>query len=146
MKDPACAVTEHPLRAEELLDWLADPAHGARDLFLGVVRAEHEGRKVRAVSYDCFKPLAEKTLREIAREAQERFGSRLACAHRVGRLEVGEASVAIAAGSPHRAEAFEACRYVIEEIKRRLPVWKKEHYEDGDSAWLPGCALERAPR
>lgn len=137
-------ITERPLRSEELLELVGRAGHGAQALFLGVVRDHHEGRSVRAVTYDCFRPLAEKTLSEIAREAASRWQAVVACAHRVGTLEVGEASVAIAAGSEHRAEAFEASRWVIEEIKRRLPVWKKEHYADGGAAWLSGCALDGA--
>ena len=117
------------------------PAHGATASFVSVVRNEHEGRRVVAVTYDAFEPLAAKVLAAIVAEASAKFGARVLAEHRVGRLAVGEAGVAIAAGAPHRAEAFEACRYVIEEIKRRLPVWKREHYVDGDSAWLSGCSL-----
>ncbi len=134
-------VTERPLRPEELLALVSAPGHGAQDLFVGAVRDLHEGKRVEAVSYDAFIPLAEKTLAGIAAEAEERFGAKVAAAHRVGRLEVGEASVVIAAGAPHRAEAFEACRYVIEQIKVRLPVWKQEHYADGSKSWLEGCRL-----
>src|SRR5438105_2970284 len=85
-----------------------------------------DARRVPAVSYDCFAPLAEKELARIAASAERRWPVRVAAAHRVGRLTVGELSVAVAAGSAHRAEAFEACRFVIDEIKHRLPVWKKE--------------------
>lgn len=121
------------------------PSHGAEASFVGVVRNRHEGRSVLAVTYDAFEPLAAKVLAEIAEEAAGKFSALVAAEHRVGRLAVGEASVAIAAGAPHRVEAFEACRYVIEEIKRRLPVWKREHYVDGESAWLSGCSLAAHP-
>jgi molybdopterin synthase catalytic subunit len=85
--------------------------------------------------------MAEAKLAEIAAEARERWGTgEIAVVHRVGRLEVGEASVAIVVASPHRAEAYEASRYVIEELKRRVPVWKREGYVDGDSEWVPGFA------
>ncbi len=141
MPATASFITEHPLRPDELLSMVSRSSHGAQTLFLGVVRDHHEGRAVRAVTYDCFRPLAEKTLAAIASEAAARWKAAVACAHRVGTLELGEASVAIAVGCEHRAEAYEASRFVIEEIKRRLPVWKKEHYEGGDSAWLPGCGL-----
>lgn len=144
LPDVTAEVTERPLRPEELLELVRRPGHGAEAVFLGVVRNHHEGRAVRAVTYDCFVPLAEKVLSEIAQEAAGRWKAAVACAHRVGRLEVGETSVAIACASAHRAEAFDACRHVIEEIKRRLPVWKKEHYEGGDSQWLSGCALPHA--
>lgn len=125
---------------------VSSPRHGAVASFVGTVRAVHAGRRVKAVSYDCFVPLAEKELARIAADAEKRWPVRVAVAHRVGRLAVGTASVAIAAGSGHRAEAFEACRFVIEEIKRRVPVWKKEHYLKGDGRWLAGCALHRGRR
>lgn len=139
---PVAVVTERPIRPEELLDLVSRPAHGAQALFLGVVRDHHEGRAVRGVTYDSFRPLAEKVLLEIAADAERRWPCLVACAHRVGRLDVGETSVAVAAASAHRAQAFDACRHVIEEIKRRLPVWKLEHYAEGASAWLPGCSLD----
>ena len=139
------SISERPVRPEELLDLVSANAHGAQSLFLGVVRDEHEGRRVTAVTYEAFAPLAEKALAEIVAEAESRWPVQVAAAHRLGRLAIGEASVGIAAGSPHRAEAFEACRFVIEEIKRRLPVWKKEHYSDGESRWLSGCALGNRP-
>jgi molybdopterin synthase catalytic subunit len=122
---------------------VSSPRHGALAAFVGTVRAAHAGRRVKSVSYDCFAPLAEKALARIAADAEKRWPARVAVAHRVGRLKVGEASVAIAVGSVHRAAAFEASRYVIEEIKRRLPVWKKEYYLKGDGRWLNGCALRR---
>lgn len=140
------ALRRGPLDAAALTSFAGAPGHGAVAVFIGVVRDLHEGRSVEAVSYDAFEPLAAKTLAAIAREAAERFGAVVAAEHRLGRLLVGEASVAIAAGSPHRAEAFDACRWVIEEIKRRLPVWKQEHYADGGSSWLEGCSLRHQPK
>lgn len=134
-------ITERPLRVEELLELCAASGHGAQALFVGVVRDNHEGRRVEGVTYDCFAPLAEKMLAAIADEAHAKFGAKIAAAHRIGRLAVGEASVVIAAGTPHRAEAFDACRFVIEQIKARLPVWKQEHYVDGSAQWLDGCKL-----
>lgn len=139
-------ITKAPLDLAALCRAVSSPKHGAAASFVGVVRSPHAGRIVKAVTYDCFAPLAEKELARIAARAEKRWPARVAVAHRVGRLRVGEASVAIAAGSAHRAEAFESCRYVLEEIKHRLPVWKKEHYAKGDGRWLPGCALGRAKR
>lgn len=136
-------VTRAKLEPAALAAAVASRRHGASAQFVGVVRAAHAGRRVRAVEYDCFAPLAGRELARIAREAERRWPARVAVAHRVGLLKVGEASVAIAAGAMHRAEAFEACRFVIEEIKHRLPVWKKEHYDRGPGRWLPGCALGR---
>lgn len=135
-------VTAAPLEPGMLLARVAAPGHGAQTLFVGVVRDLHEGAPVVAVTYDCFAPLARKALAEIAAEAAARWPVRVAVVHRTGRLAVGEASVAIAVGSPHRAAAYEASRHVIEEIKVRVPVWKEEHHPDG-SAWLEGHPLAR---
>jgi molybdopterin synthase catalytic subunit len=134
-------ITRTPLDLARLCRATASPAHGATASFVGVVRARHAGRRVKAVSYDCFVPLAEKELARIAAKARRRWPAAVAVEHRVGRLAVGEASVVIAAGCAHRAAAFAACRFVLEEIKHRLPVWKKEHYVRGDGRWLPGCSL-----
>ena len=136
-------VTAAPLDSATLCRAVSSPKHGALAAFVGTVRAVHAGRRVKSVSYDCFVPLAEKALARIAANAERRWPVRVAVAHRIGRLKVGSASVAIAAGSGHRAEAFAACRFVIEEIKRLVPIWKKEHYETGDGRWLSGCALHR---
>ncbi len=131
-----------PMRA---LTRVGDCGHGAQTFFLGVVRDHNFGKRVVAVSYDAFAPLAEKTLRDICLEARGKWGAglRFAVVHRTGRLGVGEASVAVAVGSPHRAESYEASRYVIEELKVRVPIWKKEHYENGETEWLRGHALCR---
>jgi molybdopterin synthase catalytic subunit len=91
------------------------------------------------LEYSAFAPMAERVMREIAEEAAERWETGdIAVVHRVGRLELGEASVAIAVASPHRDAAYQASRYIIEELKRRVPVWKKEGYLDGEQEWLPG--------
>lgn len=136
-------VTNSRLDPAALARAVSSPRHGAVAAFAGAVRSVHAGRRVTAVSYDCFVPLAEKELARIAARAEKKWPVRVAVAHRVGRLRVGELSVAIAAGSVHRAEAYAACRFVIEAIKKTLPVWKKEHYAGGDGAWLAGCALRR---
>jgi molybdopterin synthase catalytic subunit len=138
-------ITRQAIDLGRLVAAVQDAAHGAVATFIGTVReSSHDGANpssVFAMTYDGFEPLAAKVLQEIASEAEARWGVRVAAAHRLGRLEVGEASVAVACGSAHRSEAFDACRYVIEEIKRRLPVWKKEHFADGRTAWLEGHAL-----
>jgi molybdopterin synthase catalytic subunit len=136
-------ITRARLSPAALAAAVASPRHGAVATFVGAVRAVHAGRRVKAVAYDCFVPLAEKELALILREAGRKWPAQVAAAHRVGRLTVGTASVIVAAGSMHRAEAFAACRWTIDEIKRRLPVWKKEHYVRGEGRWLPGCALHR---
>jgi molybdopterin synthase catalytic subunit len=135
-------ITDRPIDATALLARVAAAEHGAQTLFLGVVRDHHEGKRVSAITYDCFAPLARKTLAAIAAEAAERWpGVRVAVVHRVGRLVVGEASVAIAIGSRHRAASYEASRHVIEQIKARTPIWKQEHHADGSSDWLDGQPL-----
>lgn len=131
-----------PIRPEELLARVAAPGCGGQALFVGTVRESNEGRRVAAVLYDAFSPLAERELSRIESEAQARFGARVAAAHRVGRLVVGEASLAVAAASVHRAEAFEACRWAVGEIKHRLPIFKREEYADGGAGWLEGHRLE----
>lgn len=136
-------VTREPIRPREVLDRVGADEDGAALLFLGVVRNHTDGRRVEGVGYEAYREMAEAVLGEIAGEAAEILGTdRIAVTHRIGELRVGEVSVAIAVSSPHRAEAYRASRYIIEEIKTRLPVWKKEHYAEGESAWLPG---ERPP-
>ncbi len=136
-------ITKSRLDPEALTRAVASPKHGAVASFIGAVRSPHAGRHVTAVSYDCFVPLAENELSRIAAAAERRWPVHVAAAHRIGRLKVSEASVAIAVGSMHRAQAYEACRFVIEKIKLSLPVWKKEHYVKGEGRWLAGCALDR---
>lgn len=132
-------VTRQPLDPAALLARVGGPSDGAVLLFLGTVRDHNDGRPVSGLFYDAYLEMAERVLREIAAEASQRLGTRrIAVAHRMGELAVGEVSVAIAVSSPHRAQAFDACRFIIEEIKRRLPVWKSERYADGQTDWLEG--------
>lgn len=132
-------ITAGPISPADVLADVGDPEHGAAVLFLGTVRRRNEGRIVRGMRYDAYVAMAESVLREIAHEAAELAGGgAVSVVHRTGELAIGDVSVAIAVSSPHRAQAFEAARHAIEEIKRRLPVWKQEHYIDGDAAWLDG--------
>jgi molybdopterin synthase catalytic subunit len=115
---------------------------GAVTTFVGVVRGTHKGRKVRYLEYEAFEPLAVKTFERIAAEiGREWPGAGVAIEHRIGRLEIGEASVVIAAAAAHRAEAFQVCRYAIERIKQIAPVWKHEFFEDGE-AWVEGAVAD----
>lgn len=128
---------------EEILKNSPSSSHGAQCIFSGMVRDHNQGKKVLGVSYDAFDPLTLKTFQTICEEAQLKWGKDLHIYlwHRKGRLAIGEISVAIVVSSRHRDESFRASRFIIEEIKHRSPIWKKEHYEDGDSQWLQGHAL-----
>ena len=123
---------------------VARSGDGAVCTFVGLVRDHNAGRRVLWLDYEAFAPLAVKAFERIASEAGERWpGARLAIHHRTGRVEIGEASVAIAAASPHRADAFAACRYAIERIKQIAPIWKHEHFEGGE-VWIEGATADPA--
>ena len=133
------ALSHDPIEPADVLARVGHEEDGAAVLFLGTVRNHADDRPVSGITYEAYEEMAAPVLAEIAREAAEILGTdRLAVVHRVGELAVGEHAVAIAASSPHRAQAYEASRYVIEEIKKRLPVWKKEHYADGRDEWVEG--------
>lgn len=131
------AVVSRPLDSASLIRAVADHGAGATALFLGTVRNVHDERPVTGIDYEAYSAMAERELRTIADEATLRFGTLgLAVEHRIGYLALGEVSVAIAASHARRAPAFGATRYVIEEIKRRVPIWKREHYADGTREWV----------
>jgi len=133
------AIVREPIDPAQVLTMIGADQDGASLLFLGVVRDHNDGRSVGGVRYDTYEDMAAEVLSEIVSEAAQVAGTdRVAAVHRVGELKVGEVSVAIAVSSPHRAEAYEASRYIIEEIKKRLPVWKKERYSDGAEEWVEG--------
>jgi molybdopterin synthase catalytic subunit len=120
----------------------ADAADGAVVTFLGLVRNHNVGRNVRHLEYEAYEPLALKAFERIAAEIAGRWPSaRLALHHRTGRLEVGEASIAIAARSPHRGDAYAACRYAIERVKQIAPIWKHEYFDGGD-VWIEGATAD----
>lgn len=124
---------------DPLLEFVRDPRNGGVATFTGTVRSVNEDREVDHLEYECYEPMAKQELRDILEEAQHRWNDRgplrLAAAHRVGDVGVGEPSVMVAVSAPHRAEALEACRYVIDELKARVAIWKKEYFEDGD-VWV----------
>ncbi len=129
--------SREPLEPARLSTTLADPACGGYSSFEGWVRNENEGRRVERLDYEAFEALAIREGDRIVREAIARFGVRRArCVHRIGELGIGEMAVWVGVASGHRAEAFAACRYIIDEVKHRVPIWKKEHYADGDSGWV----------
>lgn len=133
-------ITDEPLRADDVLARVGATNDGAVLLFLGTVRNQNEGRCVSGMRYAAYRAMAERVLSDIVGEAAARVGSaRIAAAHRIGELAVGDISVAIAISTPHRAQAYDGSRYIIEEIKKRLPVWKQEHYVSGGADWLGGA-------
>ena len=135
-------ITSERLDPARTASAVSEAGHGAVATFVGLVRDHNAGRQVLFLEYECFDALALKALQRIGDEAAGRWpGARLAIDHRIGRLQIGEASVAIAAGSAHRADAFAACRYAIERIKQIVPIWKHEHFEGGD-VWIEGATAD----
>lgn len=125
------------LRIDSYRRELEDPAAGGYAAFEGWVRNHNEGHTVTRLEYEAFEALAQKEGERIVTEAIARFAVlKAACVHRIGSLGIGEAAVWVGVSSRHRAEAFAACRYIIDEVKHRLPIWKKEHYVNGDSGWV----------
>lgn len=128
-------ITDTPLELSGLVAFCSDDASGGIATFLGVARnssSMREGAGVVRLEYEAYIPMAERELAAIAHEATERFAvNSVAVHHRLGRLEIGESAVVAAVGAPHRAAAFDACRYVIEELKKRVPIWKREVFHDG---------------
>jgi molybdopterin synthase catalytic subunit len=144
---PLLAIGPAPLALEPLIAAVcargaAAGSDGAVATFLGLVRNHNAGRSVRYLEYEAYEPLALKAFDRIAGEVAARWPSvRLALHHRIGRLAIGEASVAIAASSAHRADAFAACRYAIERVKQIAPIWKREFFEGGD-VWIEGATAD----
>lgn len=136
-------VSEEEINFKTFSNWHPLSKQGAGNLFIGYVREENLGRQVTGIEYDCYSPMAIKVLNEICFEAKKIFGdeTKIYVQHRFGYLKVGEASVAVFATSKHRHESYEASRYVIEELKTRVPIWKKEFYTDGETDWVRGHVL-----
>ncbi len=130
-------IVDHPLDPAALLAEISDPSCGAGVLFVGTVREMNDGRAVTGIEYSAYREMAERELATIVADAAARFdGVRVAVEHRLGTLSLGEASIAIATTHAHRALAYEASRYIIEETKRRVPIWKREQYADGAREWV----------
>jgi molybdopterin synthase catalytic subunit len=135
---PLFEVTEAPLSADEIASRVTNPHSGATLVFVGTVREWTKGRRTVLLEYEAYAEMAVAQMQVIGREIEERWpGARTAIVHRVGRLDITEASVIIAVATPHRADAFEACRHAIERLKQIVPVWKKEVWEDGEE-WVGG--------
>jgi molybdopterin synthase catalytic subunit len=136
-------ILQEPINIRALEAEVAKVANGAVLTFVGQVRNHSRGREVAYLEYDAYVPMAEKMLQEIEVQARQRWGVDVAIAHRIGRIELGEASVVICVGSAHRAEAFEACRWCIDTLKETVPIWKKEVCPDG-AYWIEGEEAVRA--
>ena len=138
------AVVERPLDPAALLAEVASTASGASTLFVGTVRRTNDGRDVTGIDYSAYGPMAERELAAVAAEAATKFGTEgLVVEHRIGTLGLGEASIVIAASHARRAAVMEAQRYVIEQVKARVPIWKCEHYADGTREWVDPTRLSR---
>ena len=141
------AIGVEPLDLEGLIAAVSDRdqatgSDGAVATFLGLVRNHNAGRAVQYLEYEAYEPLALRAFERISEEVAARWpGVRLALHHRIGRIEIGHASVAIAAASAHRADAFSACRYTIERVKQIAPIWKREFFEGGD-VWIEGATAD----
>ncbi|HJS26926.1 MAG TPA: molybdenum cofactor biosynthesis protein MoaE [Actinomycetota bacterium] len=132
-------VTGEPIGADEAVAFVADPGAGGTCVFLGTVRDRSTDGEVTGLTYEAWDELATRRLEELATEMSERWPLRkVALLHRSGELQVGEVSVVVACSAPHRSEAFEACRHGIEQLKRDVPIWKKEHLRSGSSNWVMG--------
>lgn len=134
---PLVRVVAGPLDAEALRQLLTDPRAGALVLFEGRARDHHEGKAVLKLSYEAYAPMAEKVLEDLRRQAIARFGlTGCAIHHRIGEVPLTEAAVLVATASAHRAESFRAAAWAMDEIKDKVPIWKREAYQDGTEAWV----------
>ncbi len=126
-------IVETPIDIGQVLASVKDPAAGGIDLFIGTTRNNSRGRQVLYLEYETYQTMALKLMYRIADEAEKRWDlKKISVVHRIGRVDIGEASVVIATSAAHRKEAFEACRYAIDALKKDVPIWKKEHFEDGE--------------
>lgn len=138
-------LVREPIRLEALLDAVRDPGTGAVVLFLGTVRNHARGRQVQRLEYEAYETLARAEMARIAAEVATRWGARIAIVHRLGSLEIGEVSVAVATAAPHRREAFDAGRFAIDTLKQTVPIWKKEIWAEG-AEWIGQDEPSPAPR
>ncbi|EFA71302.1 molybdopterin synthase [Cylindrospermopsis raciborskii S07] len=137
------AITIAPLLPEEIYTAAQDLANGAVVLMSGVVRNQTDGKPVVALEYQAYEPMALQVFYQIATHIRNQWTNvnRVVIHHRIGKLRVGEISVLVAVGSPHRGEAFAACQYAIDTLKHQAPIWKKEYWHDGSSSWVLNCSV-----
>lgn len=137
-----CRIVETPIDMDELMKHVAEEDIGGVCAFTGLVRNHSRGEKVTHLEYHAYPEMAEKKMRQVLQEIEERFGvTRIAVAHRIGTLQIGDIAVGIAAASAHRDASFKACRYAIDRIKQIVPIWKKEFGENG-AVWVEECAVD----
>ncbi|HBL11354.1 MAG TPA: molybdopterin synthase [Cyanobacteria bacterium UBA11162] len=138
-------ITFAPLSLAEVYALADDPANGAVVVMSGTVRNQTDGKSVVALEYQAYEPMAMRVFAAIAADIRQEWSdvNRVVIHHRVGRLQIGEISVLVAVGCPHRSEAFAACKYAIDTLKHNAPIWKKEHWEDGSSTWVSIGACEQ---
>ncbi|MFI5210045.1 MAG: molybdenum cofactor biosynthesis protein MoaE [Gemmatimonadales bacterium] len=129
-------LTRDPIQLDRLIARVGGPARGGIATFFGIVRDHQDGRTVSGLEYSAYEPMAEAECARILAEASAQWPVTVTLEHRLGRLAIGDIAVAIAAAADHRAASFDACRYVIEQVKRRVPIWKREDYADGSSEWV----------
>jgi molybdopterin synthase catalytic subunit len=141
-------ITTETITGAEVREAVEGPDAGAVVVFLGTVRNNTDGRAVKCLEYEAYPPMAEKKMAEIAQEVSEKWGlDRVAMIHRVGKLEIGEVSVAVAVASPHRKAAFEAGQYAMDRLKQIVPIWKREVWADGEAEWVkPDAVFFDAPK
>ncbi len=140
-------ITQEPLNPERVLPSMSSPQAGAVVLFVGTTREFTGSRQTEWLEYDCYREMAEQKLAELERTAREKWPL-VDCVllHRIGRIDVGEASVVVAVSTPHRRDAFQAAEWLMDTIKQEVPIWKKEHWKDGSSQWIhPGVLPGPAP-
>jgi molybdopterin synthase catalytic subunit len=140
------SITFAPLSLAEIYELADDPANGAVVVMSGTVRNQTDGKPVVSLEYQAYEPMAIEVFTSIAADIRQTWSdvNRVVIHHRTGRLQIGEISVLVAVGCPHRAEAFEACKYAIDTLKHNAPIWKKEHWADGSSSWVSIGACEAA--
>jgi molybdopterin synthase catalytic subunit len=144
MPEVICRIVNDPIDIPALEAQVSGVTNGAVVTFSGQVRENSRGRQVAYLEYDAYIPMAEKMMRKIALEAAERWNVEIIIEHRIGRIELAEASVVVCVGSPHRGAAFDACRYCIDTLKEDVPIWKKEVCPDG-AFWIEGEDAVKAP-
>lgn len=140
------AITFAPLSLEAVYGLADDPANGAIVVMSGTVRNKTDGKPVISLEYQAYEPMALQIFRQIAAAIRQQWpeANRVVIHHRTGHLQIGEISVLVAVGCPHRREAFEACQYAIDTLKHNAPIWKKEHWSDGSSTWVSIGACEQS--